>query len=160
MNATAETFRSALLTAVIALAFAPVTVRAEHKPASSIPAAALVQPATLAAQLKVQAQPAVVILQVGSRALFDQAHIPGAVYAGPAGQPEGLPVLKSAVEKLPKDAPILIYCGCCPWSRCPNIAAAFDELQALKFTRVSVLYIAENFGADWVDHGYPVAAPD
>jgi hypothetical protein len=28
----------------------------------------------------------------------------------------------------------------------------------LKFTQVSVLYIADNFGADWVDHGYPVAA--
>ena len=33
----------------------------------------------------------------------------------------------------------------------------YDDLAALKFTHVKVLYIADNFGADWVDHGYPLA---
>ena len=142
------------------IAILPVRVMADHKPASSIPAAALVQPAAFAAQLHAHAQPAPVILQVGFKSLFDKAHIAGAHYAGPGGQPEGLALLKSAVAKLPKDAPILIYCGCCTWNKCPNITAAYEELMALNFTRVSVLYIAENFGADWVDRGYPVAAMD
>ena len=51
----------------------------------------------------------------------------------------------------------MIYCGCCPWSHCPNVAAAYDTLHALGFTQVKVLYIAENFGDDWVNQGYPVA---
>jgi hypothetical protein len=29
-------------------------------------------------------------------------------------------------------------------------------MKSLGFTRLKVLYIAENFGADWVDKGYPV----
>lgn len=143
---------------VALLVILPLRVMADHKPASSIPAAALVQPQALAAQLKDKSKPAPLILQVGSKALFDQSHIVGARYAGPGGQAEGLASLRAAVAKLPKDAAIVIYCGCCPWSRCPNIAAAYDELQSMKFTQVSVLYIADNFGADWVDHGYPVTA--
>jgi len=33
-------------------------------------------------------------------------------------------------------------------------------LHAMGFTHVKVLYIANNFGADWVDKGYPVAKGD
>ena len=129
---------------------------APHKPAASIPAGALIQPADLAARLQNKAAAAPVVLQVGSRQLYDQGHIPGSLYAGPAGQPEGREALRTAVGKLSKDSPIVIYCGCCPWSRCPNIAAAYDELLALGFSAVKVLYIAEDFGTDWVDKGYPV----
>jgi hypothetical protein len=49
----------------------------------------------------------------------------------------------------------VIYCGCCPWSKCPNIAAAYDTLHDLGYTRIKVLYIAKDFGTDWVDKGYP-----
>jgi arsenite-transporting ATPase len=61
------------------------------------------------------------------------------------------------VAKLAKDTPIVIYCGCCPWSHCPNIAAAYNALRALGFTQVGVLYIADNFGDNWVNKGFPVA---
>ena len=37
------------------------------------------------------------------------------------------------------------------------MAAAYDALHALGFTRVKALHIADNFGTDWVDKGYPVA---
>ena len=37
---------------------------------------------------------------------------------------------------------------------------AADALQALGFTNVKVLYISDNFGANWVDKGYPVAKGD
>jgi hypothetical protein len=33
-------------------------------------------------------------------------------------------------------------------------------LHALGFTKVKFLYIANNFGADWVEKGYPVAKGD
>ncbi len=130
---------------------------AEHKLAATIPAGALIQPEDLAAALKKGSTPRPLILQVGSHVLFAEAHIPGSEYAGPGGQEEGLQVLRTRVADVPKDTPIVIYCGCCPWSRCPNIAPAYDQLRTLGFKQVRVLYIADNFGANWVDQGYPVA---
>ncbi|NJD31724.1 MAG: rhodanese-like domain-containing protein [Gammaproteobacteria bacterium] len=126
-------------------------------PASSIPKAALVQPADLAATLRSASAPKPLILHVGFHILYMQAHIPGSEYAGPASEQAGLQLLKNRVAKLPKNTPILIYCGCCPWGDCPNIAAAYDALRALGFTQVKALYIADNFGTDWMDRGYPVA---
>jgi thiosulfate/3-mercaptopyruvate sulfurtransferase len=128
---------------------------AAGKSATSIPSAALIQPAQLAATLRDASVSKPLILQVGFRKLYDQAHIPGAEYAGPARQADGLQVLRERVARLPKTASIVIYCGCCPWTRCPNIAAAYDMLHALGFSRLKVLYIANNFGSNWVDQGYP-----
>jgi thiosulfate/3-mercaptopyruvate sulfurtransferase len=127
---------------------------AQHKPASSIPAADLIQPADLATALKTHKP---LILQVGFRKLYAQAHIADAEYAGAASDQEGLTTLLSRVEKLSKDSAIVIYCGCCPWSKCPNIAAAYDALHELGFHNVKVLYLAEDFGTDWVDKGYPTS---
>ena len=130
---------------------------AEHKPAASVPAADLLEPAEFAKSLATPPATRPLIVQVGFRSLYVQAHIPGSEYVGPAGQEEGLQALRTRVARLAKDAPIVIYCGCCPWSRCPNIAAAYDTLRALGFSRVKVLHIAEDFGTDWADKGYPVA---
>jgi thiosulfate/3-mercaptopyruvate sulfurtransferase len=130
---------------------------AETVPASAIPAADLIQPADLAAQLRSDAAPKRLILQVGFRTLYEQAHIRGAEYAGAAGNGEGLRALRERVAKLPKDTAIVLYCGCCPWTHCPNIGTAYQALHALGFARLKVLYIADNFGSDWVDKGYPVA---
>ena len=118
-----------------------------------IPAAALIQPADLAGELK-SAPP--IILQVGFSKLYEQAHIPGAIYAGPGRSDECLASLKAHAVKLPRDAALVIYCGCCPWNRCPNMGAAYTALKTMGFTKVRALYIAENFGQDWVDKGYPV----
>jgi thiosulfate/3-mercaptopyruvate sulfurtransferase len=130
---------------------------AQHKPAASIPTADLIQPADLAASLKSGPAPKPLILHVGFRKLYAQAHIPASEFVGAASDEAGLQLLRSRVAKLPKESPIVIYCGCCPWDHCPNMAAAYDALHALGFTRVKALYIAENFGTDWVDKGYPVA---
>jgi thiosulfate/3-mercaptopyruvate sulfurtransferase len=88
--------------------------------------------------------------------LFEQAHIAGSEYDGPGSQQAGLDQLKKRVAALPKDKAIVLYCGCCPWNRCPNVAPAFRLLQGMGFTQVKVLYIANNFGADWAEKGYPV----
>ena len=121
-----------------------------------IPATHLVQPSALAQSLASGTEQPL-IFQVGSRMLFAQAHIPGSVYVGAAGQPEGLHALEQRVRALKRNRHIVIYCGCCPWPKCPNIREAYRKLAALGFTHVQVLYIAENFGTDWVDRGFPVA---
>lgn len=97
------------------------------------------------------------MLQVGSHMLFLQAHIPGSEYVGSANSEAGLQQLRKRVESLPKNKFIVLYCGCCPWSHCPNVKPADDTLHTLGFTNVKVLYISDNFGTNWVDKGYPTA---
>jgi len=96
-------------------------------------------------------------LQVGFRKAYAQAHIPGSEYVGAASEEDGVKALQQRVGKLPKDRAIVIYCGCCPWSKCPNIAAAYDALQDLGFKNVKVIYFADDFGTNWVDQGLPTA---
>lgn len=86
--------------------------------------------------------------------LYTEAHIPGAEYVGPASQPVGLAMLRHRVESVPRDRAIVLYCGCCPWNRCPNIAPAWQLLHEMGFTNLKVLHIDQNFGADWVRKGY------
>jgi len=140
---------------ILAAVIFPATALAA--PSSTIPDSSLVQPARLAYMLKDATVPKPLVLQVGFRTLFDQAHVLGAEYAGPANTAAGLQVLHDRVANLPRSAAIVIYCGCCPWTRCPNIAAAYDVLHQLGFGNVKVMYVAENCGADWVDKGYPTA---
>ena len=124
--------------------------------AFSIPQAKLIQPIELSQLLSTNKADRPLMLQVGSRVLFDQAHIAGSEYAGPGSQPEGIDRLKKRVASVAKDKSIILYCGCCPWNRCPNVAPALRTLRSMGFTNVKVLYIANNFGSDWVDKGYRV----
>ena len=121
--------------------------------ASTIPQDRLIEPDALSRELQAHPHTAL-ILQVGSRVLFDQAHIPGAEYAGPGSRSEGLSALHNRVASLPRSQSIVLYCGCCPWDRCPNIGPAWQLLHQMGFTNVKVLHIANNFGADWVSRGY------
>ncbi len=106
----------------------------------------------LAARMKA-AKP--LVIQVGFNVLYRSAHIAGTVYAGPGSKPEGLEALKALVEKEPRDREIVIYCGCCPWEKCPNIRPAFAALHEMGFTHVSALYVPENLAKDWIDKGLP-----
>jgi thiosulfate/3-mercaptopyruvate sulfurtransferase len=124
---------------------------------NSIPQAQVIQTEALVPLLKTKGPNQPFLIHVGSHILFDEGHIPGSIYAGPGSQPAGLQLLQSAVAKLPKTRPIVLYCGCCPWNRCPNLAPAYQQLHSMGFTDVKVLYLANNFGADWAAKGYPVA---
>jgi thiosulfate/3-mercaptopyruvate sulfurtransferase len=137
----------AVLTAV-----APCALTAQRRSSSRIPQDQLIQPGALHRELQAGRHP--LILQVGSRMLFDEAHIPGAEYAGPASTPDGLEALRRHVAGVPRTRPIVLYCGCCPWEHCPNIAPAWLLLHHLGFTRIRALYLAHNFGADWVNRNY------
>jgi rhodanese-related sulfurtransferase len=100
------------------------------------------------------------VLQIGPHTLYAQAHIPGAEFMGATSGDEGKQKLRDRVKSLPKSSAIVLYCGCCPWNHCPNVHPAYQLLHSMGFTNVKVLYIANNFGADWVNNGYPVAKGD
>jgi thiosulfate/3-mercaptopyruvate sulfurtransferase len=117
---------------------------------------ALIKPEELAKAVQSQgAKP--LILNVGPRFLYVQGHIPGAEYVGATWERQAIEKLRERVKPLPRHRAIVIYCGCCPWEHCPNVLPAYKELRDLGFTNLKVLFIADSFGADWVDKGYPVA---
>jgi hypothetical protein len=125
--------------------------------ATGIPESDRIQPPALAKLLSSKEGEKPLMIQVGSRVMFAQAHIPDSVYAGPGSQPAGLQVLESKVASSAKGKLIILYCGCCPWPKCPNIGPAYKRLRELGFTNIKALYIANNFGDDWVAKGFPVA---
>ena len=124
--------------------------------AASIPQTDQMQPTELVRLLKAGGKTQPVVLQVGSYVMFQQAHIPNSGFAGPALQSNGLILLKKLSAPLSKNQLIVIYCGCCPWNRCPNMGTAYKELRDLGFRNVKALYLPGNFGDDWVAKGYPV----
>ena len=124
--------------------------------ASSIPTSRLINPEDLVKVLQKGTEKPL-ILEVGPHTLFAQAHIVGSEYVGAASTEAGLNRLRKRVESVPRAQFIVVYCGCCPWSHCPNVKPADDALAAMGFTKVKVLYLSDNFGANWVDKGYPTA---
>jgi len=124
--------------------------------AFSIPQEQLIQPEALNHLLQSARAEKPLVLQVGSHVLFAEAHIPGSEYIGPGSQPAGLQQLQSRVASVARTKLIVLYCGCCPWQRCPNIGPAYAKLREMGFRNVKVLYLAGNFGADWAAKGYPV----
>jgi rhodanese-related sulfurtransferase len=119
---------------------------------------ALVQPRELTAQLAGKgARPAV--FMVGPNVLYRSKHIPGSVFAGPGQSEAGLAMLKAEAGKLPRDREVVVYCGCCPWDRCPNVKPAVDLLKQMGFQKVKALYLATGFKVDWLDKGYAAEAP-
>jgi hypothetical protein len=134
--------------AVVLAAVAVVTAAADL---------ALVQPPDLAAQLAgTGARPAV--FMVGPNVLYRSRHIPGSVYAGPGQNEAGLATLKAQAGKLPRDREVVVYCGCCPWDRCPNVKPAVDFLKQMGFGKAKVLYLGTGFKVDWLDKGYVAEA--
>jgi len=128
--------------------------------ADAIPESRRMKPEELVKIMQSSSGEKPLMIDVGSHVLYSQAHIPGSEYIGPASTPDGLERLRRRVQSLSRGTFILIYCGCCPWTHCPNVKPADEALQALGFSNVKVLYIANNFGSDWVAKGYPTAKGD
>ena len=124
--------------------------------AYSIPESQLMQPEALNHLLQASGAEKPMVIQVGSHIFFAETHIAGSIFAGPGSQAAGLQLLQSKVASTKKGKLIVLYCGCCPWNRCPNVGPAYKLLRDLGFTNVKVLYLANNFGDDWVARGYPV----
>jgi hypothetical protein len=124
--------------------------------AGSIPAAQLLKPEELVQILRSSGGEKPLVFQVGPRVFYAEAHVPGSEFIGATAQESGLQALRDRVKALPHDRFIVLYCGCCPWTKCPNVGPAYHELVSLGFARVKIMYIADNFGANWVNKGYPV----
>lgn len=113
----------------------------------------LLQPAALAQAIQTGKAP--ILLSVAFPVLYRGRHIVHAINAGPTSTPEGIEALKKAVAGLPKDADLVIYCGCCPMVKCPNIRPAYRTLKELGFTHIRVLDLPVNLHTDWVSKDYP-----
>jgi thiosulfate/3-mercaptopyruvate sulfurtransferase len=96
------------------------------------------------------------VVYVGFDFLYQSAHIPGAVFEGPAREAKGIEALTKWARDVPRDKEVVLYCGCCPWTDCPNIRPAFRALRSLGFKRLKVVKMDNDFARDWVAKGYPV----
>lgn len=84
-------------------------------------------------------------------------NIKGARKMGAASEKKNLDLFKKALTKIPKNAQVVVYCGCCPFKRCPNIRPAFQALKSAGFTNGRLLNLATNIKTDWISKGYPLA---
>jgi thiosulfate/3-mercaptopyruvate sulfurtransferase len=126
-------------------------------PKPPVPAAAIMEPEELARILGSRTSEKPLIFHVGFRFLYKEGHIPGSEYVGPGSKEDGLALLRRRVASLDRTKFIVLYCGCCPWMRCPNVKPAYDALRDMGFKQVKVLRINDNFGTNWVAKGYPTA---
>jgi len=132
------------------------THSAAAAPSDPWTSAQTVQPADFSKELA-DAPPAAkpTIVCVGPRVLYRGGHIPGASYHGAASTPQGLDDLKKWADGIPRSANLVVYCGCCPLDRCPNLRPAFTALHDMGFTHLRALLLPTNFYTDWVKPGYP-----
>jgi rhodanese-related sulfurtransferase len=138
-----------------------VSVSAQTSPGSALAMPALgdpwtgsqlLEPSVLADQIKAGQTKQTLILNIG--AVED---IKGATHIGAVSKTENLEKLKSTLAALPKNTAVVIYCGCCPFSKCPNIRPAFNQLKKQGFTNVKLLDLATNLKTNWVAKGYPLS---
>ena len=133
------------------LLLSQVSLRAASDPWS---ASQTVQPADLLKELSTSKSAPTVVF-VGFKRLYTSGHIKGAQYHGTAGNEAGIQELNAWASSLPRSTNLVIYCGCCPMERCPNLRPAFTALHDLGFTKLRVLILPTDFAADWADKGYP-----
>lgn len=148
-----------LLSIAAAMLVAPMRIASADQANSFDPwtAAQCVKPADLARELTDKFGTPPTVLYVGFRSLFAGGHVPGAVYHGTASTEEGLAELKKWADGVPRSTNLVIYCGCCPLEKCPNIRPTFSALSGMGFKKLRVLILPTSFAADWAGKGYPIA---
>jgi thiosulfate/3-mercaptopyruvate sulfurtransferase len=118
------------------------------------PPASVLEPKQLADLLS-RAGDKPVVICVGFKFLYDTAHIPGSLYLGAARDASGLMALEKWAASAPRNKPVVLYCGCCPWDKCPNIRPAYTTLKKMGFSQLKVVHIKQDFATDWFDKGLP-----
>jgi len=152
-------FSLALVTAgVLSVSFIPAGgIRGDEKKSSDPwSVSQSLQAVDLAGELTQKKGTPPTIVYVGFRALFAGGHIAGASFHGTASEKQGLTEMKKWAEGLPRSTNLVIYCGCCPFEKCPNIRPAFTTLRDMGFNNLRVLVLPTNFATDWVGKGYPM----
>lgn len=141
-------FKSLSVIGVILIAFALQSFIKDKEPWTK---KQLISPAALAKTLNDPNAKKPILLSIGFG-----AGIKGSKEMGAAREKENLEKLKNELSSLPKDADIVIFCGCCPFHDCPNIRPAFELLNEMHFTHHKLLNLEHNLKADWIDKGYPM----
>lgn len=83
-------------------------------------------------------------------------NIKSAVAVGAATNITFADKMKGVLAMENKTRPVVVYCGCCSYSSCPNIRPAYDILMAQGFKNTKVLELPEGIKPDWVAKGYPM----
>lgn len=150
--------RRTFLHALSAASLSARSMSARESAPDPWPQSALWEPAALAAVLLSPANRPQII-SVTFPVLYRARHIRGAALAGPANKAEGIEALKDLASQLAKTTQLVIYCGCCPMAKCPNIRPAYQALKDLAFTNVRVLNLPTSLHVDWTQKGFPVEPP-
>ena len=139
---------------ILAIVFIAIAFHSAYSQKSNEPwtKQQLMEPADLAKILNNQKAAQPVVFCIGP-----QAVIKNSIYIGSTRDKNNLNTLKQKLEKLPKNSNIIIYCGCCPFDRCPNIRPAFDLLNEMQFKNQKLLNLTRNIKVDWIDKGYPIS---
>ena len=111
----------------------------------------LIEPAALAKVLADPAAKTPLVFCIGPGAV-----VKGSIDMGAARDSVNLGKFRQRLAGLPKNTPLVIYCGCCPFVHCPNIRPAFRLLNEMGFTQAMLLDVPRNIKVDWIDKGYPV----
>ena len=82
--------------------------------------------------------------------------MPGAAFHGTASTDQGLAELQAWAATVPRSTDLVIYCGCCPFDKCPNIRPAYTAMSSMGFKKLRVLTIPTSFAVDWAGMGYPM----
>lgn len=109
----------------------------------------LLEPSELAAAIKAN-KTVPLIFNIGP-----SASIPGSKDIGMVKEADTLQKFKKGLANVPKDTEIVIYCGCCPFERCPNVRPAIQLLKDMNFSNYKLLNLPNNIKIDWIDKGYP-----
>ena len=149
--------RTTLILALLVLSLVAITLfpsAVAQNPVNPWSLSQTVQPGDLLKELS-EPKTAPTVLFVGFQRLYAAGHIKGAQYHGTGGSIEGIAQIKSWAEPLPRSSNLVIYCGCCPMDRRPNIRPAFAALRDLGFTKLRVLVLPTSFEVDWAEKGFP-----
>ena len=121
-------------------------------PGQTIPwkAAELLEPGELNQLIKENKAP--LILNIGS-----VEDIKGAVHIGVTSDEANMAKLKTTLAAHPKSTEVVIYCGCCPFGKCPNIRPAYKVMKDMGYTNIRVLNLYVNLRTNWTTAGYPLA---
>lgn len=149
-----------LLTFLLALVLVstpvPTIQGQEKKAADPWPSSETMPPAQLAKMLTDKYASVPTVVFVGFRSLYAGGHVPDASFHGTASTEQGLAELKAWAASLPRSTELVVYCGCCPMDKCPNIRPAYAALSSMSFKKVRVLVLPISFAADWADKRYPM----
>jgi hypothetical protein len=139
------------LIAIITILFANIAGQSSAQTGELWTSKDLLAPAALASMISNTKGQKPVIYNIGPL-----ASIKGAVNIGSTNNKAALDKFSKALENVPKDKMVVIYCGCCPFRNCPNIRPAFKLLKDQGYTNPKLLNLPQNLKVDWTDYGYPM----